>query len=101
MSLYSKSNLSRLETIFITHGFSLRYEKGNFNSGYCMLKEKKIAVVNKFFKREGKFQALVEMLSSIEIDPSLLDKKDRDLLKRIFGKNIVSLDYSEHATLSL
>ena len=98
MPLYTKNNLARLEAIFITHGFTVRYEKGNFNSGYCMLKERKVAIINKFFKNEGRFQAFVEMLDGFELDPSLLDAKDRELLTKIFGDNIARLHYSEQVT---
>lgn len=63
--------------------YILRYEKGNFQSGYCILNESKIAIVNKFFALEGKVNSLVEILRSIEIDTSKLSEKNRQLYAEI------------------
>ncbi|MEZ5053725.1 MAG: hypothetical protein R2807_02980 [Chitinophagales bacterium] len=50
-------------------------KSGRFQSGYCILQDKKVAVVNKFLKREARINALIEILSQISIDVSLLDEK--------------------------
>ncbi|EPR68006.1 hypothetical protein ADICYQ_3078 [Cyclobacterium qasimii M12-11B] len=36
---YTKNFLDKLENIFASSEYHLRYEKGNFKSGYCILKE--------------------------------------------------------------
>ncbi|MBL0054097.1 MAG: hypothetical protein IPP29_22730 [Bacteroidetes bacterium] len=41
----------------------MRYEKGNFKSGYCVLETKKVVVVNKFVTLENKINTLVEILN--------------------------------------
>ena len=77
---YSKPFLNKLEDIFAESDYVLRYEKGNFHSGYCVLRETKIAIVNKYFPLDGKINALLEILKSIEIDPKKLSEKNRALL---------------------
>ncbi len=77
---YSKPFLNKLEDIFAESDYVLRYEKGNFQSGYCLLKDTKIAIVNKYFPLDGKINALLEIIKSIEIDPKRLSEKNRALL---------------------
>ncbi|MEM6641695.1 MAG: hypothetical protein AAF616_01845 [Bacteroidota bacterium] len=74
---YTKHFLNKLEDIMSETDYILRYEKGNFKSGYCILNESKVAVVNKFFALEGKVNSLVEILRSISIDPSKLSDQNR------------------------
>ena len=57
--------------------FSLRYERGNFKSGYCILNTEKVAVVNKYFSRDGKINCLVDIIKSIEIDTEKLSEKNQ------------------------
>ena len=61
--------------------FSLRYEIGNFKSGYCILNTEKVAVVNKYFSREGKINCLVDIIKSIEIDAEKLSEKNQSLFQ--------------------
>jgi hypothetical protein len=80
MSLQIKSTpqfLAKLEDIFAESDYVLRYEKGNFHAGYCILKETKIAIVNKYFTIEGKISCL------IEIDTSKLSDKNRQLYQEL------------------
>ena len=57
----------------------MRYEKGSFNSGYCILRNKKVAVVNKYYTTEGKINCLLEILRSIRVDVSALGEKNQKL----------------------
>lgn len=77
---YSKHFLNRLEDIFSESDYVLRYEKGNFQSGYCILKDTRIAIVNKYFPLDGKINALLEILKSIDIDSKKLSEKNKALL---------------------
>ncbi|MEQ8338748.1 MAG: hypothetical protein RIA62_15425 [Cyclobacteriaceae bacterium] len=80
---YSKHFLNKLEDIFSESDYVLRYEKGNFQSGYCILKETKIAIVNKYFSLDGKINSLLEILKSIDIDVSKLSEKNKQLHREI------------------
>lgn len=75
--------LNKLEDIFSESDYVLRYEKGNFHAGYCILKETKIAIVNKYFPLEGKVNCLVDILRSIQIDSSRLSEKNKKFYQEI------------------
>ena len=76
---YTPQFQAKLEDIFAESDYVLRYEKGNFHAGYCLLKDTKIAIVNKYFPTEGKINCLVEILKSAELDISRLSEKNRSL----------------------
>lgn len=73
---YSKHFLNKLEDVFSESDYILRYEKGNFKSGYCIINETKIVVVNKFYSLEGKINCLLEILKSIEFNTEKLSPKN-------------------------
>ncbi len=77
---YTKQFLSKLEDIFAESDYVLRYEKGNFKSGYCVLKDTKIAIINKYYTTEGKINCLIDILKSVELDRNLLSEKNTKLL---------------------
>jgi molybdenum-dependent DNA-binding transcriptional regulator ModE len=64
---YTPNTLKRLEQLFEEARFTVRYEKGNFNSGYCLLEDRRVVVVNRFLNMEGRINALVEILPAIQI----------------------------------
>jgi len=74
---YTNHYLHKLEDIFAESDYILRYEKGNFNAGYCILNDKKVAVVNKYFPVEGKINCLIDILKSIDLDISQLCEKNK------------------------
>ena len=76
---YTKQYLHKLEDLMAETDFALRYERGNFKSGYCILKTEKVAVVNKYLSREGKINCLVDIIKSIEIDTEKLSEKNQSL----------------------
>jgi hypothetical protein len=80
---FTKQFLSKLEDIFAESDYILRYEKGSFNSGYCLLNETKIAIVNKYFTVEGKINCLIDILKEIDIDTSSLSDKNQTLLSEL------------------
>jgi hypothetical protein len=83
---YSKGFLNKLEDIFAESDFVLRYEKGNFKSGYCLLKDTKIAIVNKFYSLEGKINCLVEIIKEIDFDSDNFSDKNKKLITSIIQK---------------
>lgn len=64
---YTANTLKKLEQLFEEARYVIRYEKGNFNSGYCILEDKRIVVINKFLNVEGRINALVEIAPAIEV----------------------------------
>ncbi len=81
---YTKHFLDKLENLFAETDFMLRYEKGNFKSGYCVLNESKIVIVNKYFPLEGKINALVDILIELNFNPQdFVNKSNQDFLTEI------------------
>lgn len=76
---YTRPFLNKLEDIFAESDFVLRYEKGNFRAGYCVLRDMKVAVVNKYYSLEGKVNCLYDILRIISIDENRLSDKNRQL----------------------
>jgi hypothetical protein len=62
MIKYTHQFLTKLEDLIAESDYILRYEKGNFKSGHCLLKEQKIMIINKFFTVEGKINALLDIV---------------------------------------
>ncbi len=77
---YTTTTLKKLEDVFSELDYSVRYEKGSFQSGYCIVESRKIAVVNKFFDTEARINCLLDILNKLEYDPELLSEKSRDLV---------------------
>ena len=68
MFKYTKHSLKKIEALLEAQGYKVRYEKGSFQSGYCIVENRKIAVINRFFDTEGRINTLLEILSTIEIN---------------------------------
>ncbi len=79
---YTQTTLKKLEDIFDELDYSVRYEKGNFQSGYCIVENRRIAVVSKFFDTEGRINTLLDILSKFEIDQDALSERSRELLQK-------------------
>lgn len=69
--------LEKLEALLLAIGFKVRYEKGNFKTGSCLLEHNKVIVVNKFSNLEGKIAALGALIKQTNLDENLLDEKQR------------------------
>jgi hypothetical protein len=81
---YTKHFLDKLENLFASSEYILRYEKGNFKSGYCVLKETKIVIINKYFPIEGKINALIEIINELNLDPKdFKEKSNQDFLNEL------------------
>jgi hypothetical protein len=74
----TKHTLKKLETLAKELGYKVRYEKGNFQSGYCLVEHQRVAIVNRFYDTEGRINVLLDILSQYrkkeeEQDPVLDD----------------------------
>lgn len=83
MVKYTKSNLQKLELLFKEQEYTIRYEKGNFQSGYCIVQSRKIVVINKFFDTEARINCLLDILSTIIVMESLMSDQSKSLYKAI------------------
>jgi hypothetical protein len=75
--------LEKMEMLLKTAGYKVRYEKGNFKTGACLLLNSKMIVVNRFSNLESKILALNELIRELEIDLNLLDDKQFTFLQQL------------------
>lgn len=83
MLSYTQNTLEKLEQLFKALDYKVRYEKGTFKTGACMLENSRIIVVNKFSNLENRINALAELVRTITADETLLDEKQKKLLYTI------------------
>lgn len=88
MIKYTTTFLAKLEDIIAESDYILRYEKGNFKSGYCVLRDQKIIIVNKFYTTEGKINALLEILRSVTLDTARFSEKSQALYSQLLQTEI-------------
>ena len=80
--------LEKLEMLLRTAGYKVRYEKGNFKTGACLLQNSKIIVVNKFSNVESRILAISELVRELDFDLNLLDDKQAALVQQLKQTNL-------------
>jgi hypothetical protein len=83
---YTQSSLYKLEAIPDEAGYVLRYERGTFQSGYCILEERKVVVLNKFLQTEGRINTLFDLIPQLDIDQDLLTGESKKIYAEIMSK---------------
>ena len=79
---YTATTLKKIEDIFEELNYTVRYEKGSFQSGYCLVESRRVAVVNRFFDTEARINCLLDILSNIAYAPEDLSEKSRELVEK-------------------
>jgi len=74
---YTQHTLDKIEKILDEMEYVVRYERGNFQSGYCILESRKVVVLNKFLQMEGRINTLIDIISNMTVDSSLLTPEVR------------------------
>ena len=69
---YTQATLSKLEKMIEESGYVLRYERGTFQSGYCVLEEKKVVVLNKFLPTEARINTVMDLIPQLSVDQARL-----------------------------
>ena len=77
---YTQHTLDKLESLLKSLGFKLRYEKGNFKTGACILEQSRVIIVNRFSNLENKILSLADLLRNTETEDTLLDEKQKAFL---------------------
>jgi len=80
---YTKHFLKKIEDLLTDLEYTIRYERGNFKSGYCIVEDRRIAVINRFFETEARINVLIEILGTIKLDDIQLDEKQAALYKSL------------------
>ncbi|MBK7377645.1 MAG: hypothetical protein IPJ03_01340 [Ignavibacteriales bacterium] len=61
-------------------GAEVRFEKGDFKGGYCLLKENRVIVINKMANLQRKISILSVALKELGIDKIFLTPKLREII---------------------
>jgi len=80
---YSKTTLNKLEQIFKESDYIIRYEKGQFKSGYCLIYDKKIIIINKFFDVKGRIENMLDILQQVNVTNNVLSDRSKEFLSVI------------------
>lgn len=88
MIKYTNQFLVKLEDLIAESDYFLRYEKGNFKSGYCLLRDQKIMIVNKFFTTEGKINVILEILRNVTLDTTKFSEKNIKLYEELSQEEV-------------
>jgi hypothetical protein len=63
-------------------GYTIRYEKGDFDGGHCILKEQRLLVVNKRFTVERKITTVARALGELGVDAIFVKPAVRELIDK-------------------
>jgi len=80
---YTQPYLDKLQNILHESEYTLRYERGTFQSGWCVLEQKKVVVVNKFLDIEGRINTLLELIPRLKIDYDKLTLESQKLFEQV------------------
>ena len=98
---YTANTLKKLEQLFEEARYIIRYEKGNFNSGYCILEDKRIVVINKFLNVEGRINALLEIIPSIQVKEDELSGEMQKWYRQLQDTSAMNDDPSVQTQMDL
>ncbi len=82
---YTQHTLDKVEKIIEDSGYIIRYERGTFQSGYCILQAKKVVVLNKFFQTEGRINTLIDLLPQLEVNFDALTHESQKLYEELMS----------------
>ena len=85
---YNQTTLNKLEKILEEADYIVRYERGSFQSGYCILEDKKVVVLNKFLNTEGRINTLIDLLPSIKLTYEFLTVDSQKMYDEVMGQQV-------------
>ncbi|MDX1937284.1 MAG: hypothetical protein SFU21_09200 [Flavihumibacter sp.] len=83
---YTQTTLDKIEKILEEGEYILRYERGTFQSGYCILEHKKVVVLNKFLQLEGRINTLIELIPQLNIMPEFFTPETRKTYDEVLAR---------------
>lgn len=84
---YTQNTLDRIEKMIDEADYQLRYERGTFQSGYCILEERKVVVLNKFLQTEGRINTLLDLVPQLKINPENLSPESKKTYEEVLAKH--------------
>ena len=84
---YTQATLDKVEKILDEAGYIVRYERGNFQSGYCILEERKVVVLNKFLPMEGRINTLIDIIPQLNVNVELFSPETKKVYDEVRAKH--------------
>jgi len=75
-----EDTLQDLKALAAQLGAKVRFEKGDFKGGYCIIKESKVIVINKMTNLQRKVMILSAALKELGVDKIYLTPKIREFI---------------------
>ncbi len=85
---YNQTILNKLEKVLEEADYVVRYERGSFQSGYCILEAKKVVVLNKFLNTEGRINTLIDLIPSIKLAYEYLTVDSQKMYDEVMSQQI-------------
>jgi hypothetical protein len=98
---YNQATLNKIEKILQEGEYIVRYERGTFQSGYCILEAKRVVVLNKFLNAEGRINTLLDLLPKIKLNVDLLTHESQKLYQEIVEEGAKTKDTTGTPELDL
>ena len=83
---YTQTTLNKIEGLIEESGYIVRYERGSFQSGFCILEDRKVVVLNKFLQLEGRINTLIDLIPQLKIDADTLTPESKKWFDDIMGR---------------
>ena len=77
--------LQELRSVADQLGASVRFEKGDFKGGYCIIHDKKVIVINKMTNPQRKVMILSTALKELGVDEIYLTPRVREVIEEMSG----------------
>ncbi len=81
----NQTTLDKLEAILEESGYIVRYERGTFQSGYCILEQRKVVVLNKFMQMEGRINTMLDLMPQLVISFDALTVESQKLYEEVMA----------------
>lgn len=83
---YTQNTLDKIEKVIEESGYIVRYERGSFQSGFCILEDRKVVVLNKFLQLEGRINTQIDLIPQLKIDVHALSPESKKVFDDIMGR---------------
>ena len=82
-----EETLNDLKSLAAQLGATVRFEKGDFKGGYCIIHDSKVIVINKITNLQRKVMILSAALKELGVDKIYLTPKMREIIDEMAESN--------------